>query len=468
MVQSPTPGSSAPPGKRLLPIVGTPGGAGGEAASVPPADVPLGFLAASGVGLVGAGSAAAILAGSLVAHPTADRSIAVVHMFMLAFLTVGVLGAIHQFAPVIGGRPLRSVALARSTVGMVVAGCWLLPLAFLLSDNRLLVVGGVLVGVGVAGVVVNLSAPLSGRAGGPSVTGLRWSLGGLVVVVAMGITYAGDRQAGERWVKLSPHVVLAHAHVGLVGWLGLSYVAVAEKLWPMFLLARRRGRGPGRFAVRLVPAGVALLAVGLFFDLRLLTAAGVVVVVAGLAAHLWSLSGLLRKSKRRHDPLVGYIVSSAVFLVAGMVLGIAALYAPVAPQVRSRLVSAEVASLAGWVGLALLGHAYKIVPFITWTALRASGHASGPTGAPLVPSDLFSDKLARPGLFAAISGFALVVGGLLSGAVPAVSAGGMLLALTGIVQLANLGVGPRLAVAGSPRRRVGQRRADPVDASDAG
>lgn len=401
-----------------------------------------------------------MLAQTLVFHPTADRSIAAVHLFVLAFLTVGLLGAIHQFAPVIGGRSLRSVALARSTLVTVVAGCWLLPAAFLVGDNRLLVAGGLMVGAGVAGVVFNLSAPLSGKGDGLSVSGLRWSLAGLVVVVALGVTYAGDRQAGERWIRLSPHVVLAHAHVGLVGWLGLSYIAVAEKLWPMFFLANRNRRSPGRLAVRLVPPGVVMLATGLFWELGPLTAVGLAVTVAGLVAHLVSLAGLVRQRRRRADLLLYYIVSSAAFLVAAVGLGVAALYMPVGPEIRARLVSAEVASLVGWIGLALLGHAYKIVPFITWAALRLAGHGAAggsKTGAPFVPSALFSEKLARAGFPAAAGGFVAIVAGLLAGIVPAVSVGGTLLALAGLVQLANLGIGPRIAVG-----RLGRERTAPA------
>ncbi|MEI2700350.1 MAG: hypothetical protein V9E94_19215, partial [Microthrixaceae bacterium] len=57
----------------------------------------------------------------------------------------------------------------------------------------------------------------------------------LVATAAFGVTYAFDRS--NFWFELLSHRVLAHAHLGLIGWLGLAYVSVAEKLWPMFLLA---------------------------------------------------------------------------------------------------------------------------------------------------------------------------------------------------------------------------------------
>ena len=97
-----------------------PGGAG----TVPPASVPLGFLAAAGVGLWAFGLAVWFAADRLVESPTHPGAVSAVHVGMLAFLTTAVLGAIHQFAPVVGRRPLRSVLAARLTlVGMVATAC---------------------------------------------------------------------------------------------------------------------------------------------------------------------------------------------------------------------------------------------------------------------------------------------------------------------------------------------------------
>src|SRR5690606_11587637 len=122
------------------------------------------------------------------------------------------------------------------------------------------------------GVPVPLTVLLAAStlAGGLSAGGERVWLGCLrlaftyrVVTVAFAALYAFDRQAA--WFPLLPHRVLAHAHVGLLGWLGLTYVAVAEKLWPMFLLTHRPRAREGAWAVGLVGTGVPLLAAGLLF-----------------------------------------------------------------------------------------------------------------------------------------------------------------------------------------------------------
>ena len=202
---------------------------------MPPAGVPLVFLAAAGVGLVGFGVALTLVASTAVVAPNAPAVVAAVHLGMLAFLSTAVLGAMHQFAPVIAARPLRSTRAAYATAAVFVPAVWTLALGFATGNPGVVSAGGAVAFCGIALAVWNLSGPLSARGKGTTVLGLRLALGFLVLTAAFGVTYAFDRQAS--WFGLLPRRVLAHAHLGLLGWLGLAYVAVAEKLWPMFLLA---------------------------------------------------------------------------------------------------------------------------------------------------------------------------------------------------------------------------------------
>src|SRR6185312_16239310 len=92
----------------------------GVPSAVPPPSVPLPFFAAASLALVWAG-------GTGITDPTADRVVAAAHLAVLATLSMGVLGAMHQFTPVITQRPLSSVNLARATFYSWLAASWLLP-----------------------------------------------------------------------------------------------------------------------------------------------------------------------------------------------------------------------------------------------------------------------------------------------------------------------------------------------------
>ncbi|HEX6424839.1 MAG TPA: hypothetical protein VFZ79_15255 [Acidimicrobiales bacterium] len=425
----------------------------GGTTAVPPASVPLGFLAAGGVGLTAFGLAVWFAADRVVASPAHPGAVAAVHVGVLAFLTTAVLGAVHQFSPVVGRRPLRSVAAARMTLAGMVVTAWLLPTGFAHGPESLVAAGGVL---GMATVVLaawNLSGPLGARNGGLPLAGLRLSVTFLVVTVAFGVVYALDRQAG--WFPLLPHRVLAHAHLGLLGWLGLTYVAVAEKLWPMFLLAHRPRARSGAWAVGLLAAGTPTLAAGLLLAAPVVAWPGGVAAGAGLVCHLASLASSVRHRRRPLELLHGFLLISAAFLVAALVLGATAALADVTPLVRTRLVAAEVAALAAWLGLAVVGHAHKIVPFITYTALRARGVATAPSGRPLLFADLLHDGTARATLAAGTTGFTAVLAGILVASPATLAAGGAAISLTGALATANLASGPRRVArpraAGGPR-----------------
>ncbi|MGE3447802.1 MAG: hypothetical protein AB7H92_09515 [Microbacteriaceae bacterium] len=416
-----------------------PGGTG----TVPPASVPLGFLAAAGVGLWAFGLAVWFAADRLVESPTHPGAVSAVHVGMLAFLTTAVLGAIHQFAPVVGRRPLRSVLAARLTLVGMVATAWLLPSGFAHGPEALVAAGGVIGACTVSLAAWNLSGPLAARDGGVPLFGLRLSVGFFVVTVAFGVVYAFDRQTG--WFPLLSHRVLAHAHLGLLGWLGLTYVAVAEKLWPMFLLAHRPRARAGAWAVGLLAAGTPVLAAGLLFAVPALAWTGGVIAASGLGCHLASLAGAVRHRRRPLELLHGFLFASAAFLVAAIGLGAAAGIADVDPADRSRLVAAEVAALVAWLGLAVVGHAHKIVPFIGYTALRARGVTTGPAGRPLLFGDLFHHGVARATLATATVGFAAALIGILAASPAVLAAGGALVSCTGALATVNLAGGPRRA-----------------------
>jgi hypothetical protein len=428
-----------PPGVAAMP---------GMPSSVPPPSVPLGFLLAAGVGLVAAGLATWFAADRIVQSPTHPGAVSAVHVTVLAFLTTAVLGALHQFAPVIGRRPLRSVRAARLTlVGMVATG-WLLPSGFAHGPSWLVPAGGLIGAATVGTAIWNLSSPLLSKDGGLPARGLRISLGYLALTVAFGVVYAFDRETG--WFPLLPHRVLAHAHLGLLGWLGLTYVAVAEKLWPMFLLAHRPNDRAGRCAVSLLGVGPIVLAAGLLFALPPVAWLGGLVSGAGLIAHLGSLASCIRHRRRPLELLHAYLFVSAGFLVAGMTLALVAGAGNLSASQRASVVSAEVAALLAWVGLAVVGHAHKIVPFIGYSALRARGVRSGPSGKPLMFADLFHRGAARLTLVLGGAGFGAVVIGILGDAPPVVAVGGLEVAVTGALAAANLGLGPRRVTRRNP------------------
>jgi hypothetical protein len=404
------------------------------AAVVPPASVPLSFLAATPAGLAGCGAALVWASGPGAADPAADPVVAAAHLGVLATLSMGVLGALHQFTPLVTHRPLRSVLLARATFLAWLAASWLLPLGVATGREDLAEASGGFAAVTVGLLVANLWAPLSVRGKGTAVTGLRLAVAGLVVTACYGVVYVADRRGN--WFGLAGHVVLAHAVAGLFAWLGLAYVSLAGTLWPMFFLANVPGRNRlSKLAVWGITAGVALLSPGLLLGVGWLSWAGAVVLGCGLAAHLAMLAAHLRRRRRRADLFLVFVVTSAGWLVAGIGLALAA---ELSTRWRAALTAATVVALAGWLLEALAGHALKVVPLISWPALQNRPTVALPPGGP----GLYIRSLAAvvyglltTGVAAVSTGFALSLPAL-------IATGGGLLAAAGIVVAASLSARP--------------------------
>lgn len=412
--------------------------------NVPPAWLPLGFMAAAGVGLIGFGIAVMITAPTAVTIPRADDVLVAVHLGVLAFLSTAVLGALHQFGPVVGAKPLRSIPAGVIAGVLFVPGAWIIPLGFATGYTGLVQLGGVLATTAVCIVAWNVSRPLSATGKGAPIVGLRLAVLYLVLTAAFGVTYAFDR--GHFWFALSPDRVLAHAHLGLLGWLGLAYVAVAEKLWPMFLLAHRPNARAGDRAVWLVGTGAPVVTIGLLWSWQLVTIIGGVLVVAGLGFHLGSLTSVIRHRRRSLELLHGFVLSSAACLAIAMVIGIVAGLVPMGFDLRSRLVAAEVFALILWLTLAVIGHSHKIVPFISWNRLRDRGITKGRDGRALLFAHLVNENAARLTFGLAVLGAGTGVLGALTATSWLVRVAGISLGLAGIVAIANLASGPLVMI----------------------
>ena len=414
----------------------------GVPGAVPPPSVPLSFLAAASLGLVACGVAWIWVRTAAVANPNSDPVIAAVHLGVLATLTMGILGATHQFTPVITGRPLRSIRVAHATFVTWLAASWALPLGVGFENVGVTAASGALALAGLILLTWNLVTPLSVRGKGAPVTALRLALLGAAATTLLGATFVGDRQGN--WFALSAHVDLAMGVIGLFAWLGVTYIGVAQKLWPMFMLAHVPGRHrAGTVAVWATWLGSAVLAGGLAHGADIAEWVGGCVLVVGLGAHEISLWSHLRHRRRKTDLHLLFVATAAAWLVVAAGLALAgALVIPRHYAMGVALVAAAMVASGGWLLEALVGHVHKVVPFIVWTLLRSRGARSGPTGKPLMFADLYHHGWAAVTYGTVTTGVVALVVGLGASWTPALAAGGVLLMATGILAAVNLSARP--------------------------
>ncbi len=409
----------------------------GMPAGVPPPSLPLSFFALACAGMIGCGVALITAHSAAVRDPTQDGVVCAAHLAMLATLSMGVLGAMHQFVPVVTGKALRSLVLSKITLLTWLGASWLLPLGIGTEHPLVVECGGALASVAIVCLVVNLIPPLSVRGKGVPVTGLRLSVSAFIVTACFGVLYVGDRKAN--WFTLSGHIVLAHALIGLFGWLGLTYVAVAEKLWPMFFLAHNEKKTqPVRLGIWAIAIGLALLAPGLLIGQQILAWAGSVLIVIGLSTHLHSLSVHIRGRNRRVDLYAVSVITSALWLVVGIGFALSAyLTIDKNHHLGVALVGASISAFAGWLLEALVGHAQKVVPFIVWSAMRQRGIEKVPSGKQLLFADLYSHRVASITFFSITIAVASLCYGFAFSNSPAVIVCGGLLIVSGLLIFGN-------------------------------
>lgn len=300
-----------------------------------------------------------------------------VHLTTIGFLTLLMLGALHQFVPVLTETELASRLGSAVTLFSVVGGLVGMVLGFLALPGGtlpriawLLPAGGSLVVAGVIVALINLGVTLK-RAWPWTLpvwflaTGLAYLLltvsAGLLLALSMAVPTLFSAHQLE---VMGGRGLAAHVIGGVGGWLTLTAMGVSYKLLAMFTLSDEH-RGPRGWAAYAATAlGILSVWLARWFDLSRVANVAWIVILLGLALYLWDLNELYRARKRRQLELnARYGVIPLSFLGALMVAGLAL-------RVGGGLARIDIAitflALYGWLGGLALTQLYKIVPFLTW------------------------------------------------------------------------------------------------------
>ncbi len=404
----------------------------------PPPLIPLAFLFSALIAFAVAGLVSFHFGKQFITDPTSDEIVGNVHLYLLGFVSFGILGALHQFGPVITMERLLSIRLAYVSFSLLVIGISVMPVGLISQSEVLTALGGASLGIGIFAVAINLFKPLIKGKSSVSLSGLRISMGYLLITACFGVTFASTHSS------FSPptHLVLAHASFGLIGFAGISYMAVSERLWPMFLLSHGNKASYGIRAIYLVAVGEIVLASGLIWDVEYLAIAGGLIICTGIIHHFISLYGYIKNRNRKLEILHGYIFVSAACLAASIVIAILALTLNVGAATRDHLAVLTVVFVFGWLSIALLGHLHKIVPFILWGVLRNHGVTRLRNKKPIMFANLFVGNLAKLTLLLISAGLGVFSIGMVSGSVYVVKSAGLFISLAAGITLFNLTITP--------------------------
>jgi len=365
----------------------------------------------------------------------------VTHLFTLGWLTTTIFGAFYQLLPVALRAPIRSQRLGHLSFATFVPGVALFAGGVATGSILLHHFGIALLTIGIVAAVVNVGRSLAGAA----IRDVTWTavivaLTALSTTLVLGVALVHNLHTGFL-AEARVRVLVSHLHVALVGWALITIVGMSHRLLPMFLLAHGVDTRWTSRAIALLCAGVIVLAIGVNVQLVAITWLGVALLEGGVIAFLFQARRFFRARIRpRLDAGMRFAATALCFLAAAAILGA---FVPVLGITHPRLATAYVlVGLLGGIVLYVVGHFYKIVPFLVWIA-RFRGRM-GKGHVPAV-ADLYSARVALVQLGAMSVGVLALGGGVLAGCTLCARAGASLF-LIGVLLFAVQGV--RLATSG--------------------
>jgi len=414
-----------------------PGGV--DTSQQPPMTVPLrhfvvglGFLLAGT--LLGMGHAADAVDGM--------AGLAHVHLLLVGWICVTIMGAMTQFVPVWSGTQLHSRRLANLQLLLVVGGLLAFVAGLLTVELSWLAGAGVAMLAGFWTFVYNVGRTLA-TVDGLDVTERHFAiaLGFFVLLTLLGVLLAVDfTQPLLAEVSVTRiGVVDAHATVAVFGAVLTTIYGALYQLGTMFTQTELHGVDHRLRALEEVghPLGVLLLAGGRLFEVvPIARIGGLLLVIAALAFGAVLLRKLAEMQVPRTPMHTRYAVV-AVALPAWALLAAPAWVAePTAVAHRFGGPGSSHLLFVGVVGFVVLGTLYHVVPFVVWVHRYSDDLGFEPV--PMI-DDLYDDRIAAADATLLVAGTTLLVAWeYLEAPQLLVSVGGGLVALGVLAFLANV------------------------------
>ncbi|MBS0303851.1 MAG: hypothetical protein JSR43_00505 [Proteobacteria bacterium] len=330
-----------------------------------------------------------------------------VHLTTIGWLSLLMLGALYQFAPVITNTRLYSQRLPLYALVSIVAGLGAMVLGFLALAGSAglavgwLPVGGALVLAGFALGAADLWITLWPVRPLPlAAVFVVCSLAFLLLTGLIGLGFAltfALPQPSAFLGRLTGAGLELHLAAGLGGWFTLTMMGVSYRLLTMFMLAPDAPRRTTYAALVLSVSGLLLLiavqVAGIWTGVDVAAGAVVaaVLIAAGVACYLADIVRFYRTRARRHLELNSVTAGAALALFAlALVAGLAAAALGVFGRFAGTIVYLFV--FGGLTGLGL-SQLYKIIPFLTWLEKFGPKLGKGPV---LRVQDLVNERRARP------------------------------------------------------------------------
>jgi len=294
-------------------------------------------------------------------HHFNPQVLAWVHLYLLGFVMMIILGAMAQLVPVVLEVGHFSVELYRVIYPLLLLGALMMGAGFLYLP-LLLPFGGTVAfiafGVFLFETFATIVRVQKCNFVIISVAAANlFLLFGLIAGVVLSLGYAGMAN-----VDLIA-VLKLHLYFVLFGYVGVTVMGLSLVLLPMFWLSHSFSRVFVKAALVILCMGLLSLTVGVLFYSTIFENIGYGLSFFALFLYAWQIAIIYKKRVRKQrDIYYKSIIFSYVSFVIALFLAIGYFFVTHTPLL---LASAFVA-FVGFIGFLIMGHLYKIVPFLVW------------------------------------------------------------------------------------------------------
>lgn len=361
-----------------------------------------------------------------------EQPVLAAHLAGLVLFPFAVAAAAWQLLPVmlrndpptVRARPLALVLLMAAV-----------PLAATVAAERegVATVLAALVAGGIALLVTELAALVRGAPSGRLLVVSRPAVivaaGHAAIAFALGLVAAvgsGPDRLGVPYERF----LLVHLSIALIGWLTILIATVGRTLVPMLGLSSAAGPRKLPLAELTIAIGLWVYVLGVATATDALGAAGIVVMVAGLApvARRFARVAGTGRIGVREGP-VAHVAVGLVLLLEAAALGVAGALGAI--DGRRSAIAAVVLLGLGWAAGVILGHLGKLASLSGWGSWPPGPR---PSQRALYPRRLWQAEVA---LFAV--GVQVFAAGALVESTPVARAGGMVLLAAAVAAAAGVG-----------------------------
>lgn len=306
-------------------------------------------------------SVASLLLHTPELNPTDLRLIGTIHLFLLGFVMMIIIGAMGQLSVVVAEIHHRHPSVFRFIFPLFSIGITLLIYGFYHSLH-LLAYGSLLILSGLGLFAYNLFVTLKESRRKTAITrSMRWStlflILGIIIGSIMAMGYSG-------LIEIDPKQWLfSHLMSLLCGYVLLNIMGVTTVLLPMFGACSRPSDNEHAISFyTMIIAVISGIVYGLYPHL-LLQYFSLTTAFFSISYYLWSVLRIFTSRKRHYADIWERSVATAYL---SFVIAIIALFLGVIAENSQMWIVGFWLLFVGFFGFLIFAHLYKIVPFLVW------------------------------------------------------------------------------------------------------